>query len=57
MGALPEFVRRLKLTDNHMYLLCILIPLRHRLRILFSTLRTRQLVGTVTVAQVVHDST
>ena len=45
--GLPEFVRRLKLTYNNMYLLCILTSLTHRLRILVSTLRTRQLEGTV----------
>ena len=56
LGALREFVRRLKTKECDVYLdgrqyicyCCVfLIPLRHRWRILFCTLRTRQLVGTV----------
>ena len=64
MGALlQEFTRRLKPKECHMFLdgqqyisyCCVFIlPLGHRWRILFCTLRIRQLVGTV--VQVVHES-
>ena len=56
MGALREFVRRLNPKEYHTdldgqqyicYSFVFLIPLQHRWRIFFSTLRTRQLEGTV----------